>query len=514
MNSICRKTYLELSKPSYDDTVADKDRMIRALKNEYGNVTMSMETLRASYKLFIDFDWKMTVTLVYNGFAWEVVRIERGNTTQKNYAYAADLGSTTVVMQLVELNSGIIVGEESLFNHQIPFGEEILSRIIYAKDNEAHLKEIQECTRINFSELMEKLRLATGIPPSECGVLTIGGNTTMIHFLLGFDPWFIFYTPYTPAFNSSGFLPGRALKLPFDGLVYCFPSVANYVGGDIISGLLASEMYKRSELSLYMDIGTNGEMLLGNSQFLLAAAGAAGPAFEGGISRNGMRASPGAVDSVRIVNNKLTITTIQNEKPIGICGSGIVDLLAEMLLERWIDYAGAFVPGKSERIVMRGGEYAVVYAWEKEFGSNEELSFSRTDISRFMATKAAANTMVAFLVESLGIDPHEIKRVYLAGAFGAHINLESAITIGLYPDLPRERFVSVGNGSLKGANMLLSNGELLSIAENIIENIAYLSLAEAKDFLTKMSAAKFLPHTNFELYPTVIEKLKRRKQSS
>ncbi|WP_418219639.1 ASKHA domain-containing protein [Candidatus Formimonas warabiya] len=440
------------------------------------------------------------------------MRIERGDTTDKNYAYAADLGSTTVVMQLVDLNSGSILGEESIFNHQIPFGDEILSRIIYAQDNEAHLKEIQKCTLLNFSELMDKLHDKTGISPAECGALVMGGNTTMIHFLFGIDPWCIFYTPYTPSFNSSGFISGREFELPFDGLVYCFPSVANYLGGDIISGLLTSEMYKSSELALYVDIGTNGEMLLGNDQFMLAAAGAAGPALEGGISKQGMKASAGAVDSVRIVDHEMIITTIQNEKPIGICGSGIVDLLAEMLLEGWIDYAGAFVPGKSERIVMREGEYAVVYAWENESGSHQELVFSQSDIFKFMDTKAAANTMVAFLVETLGIEIDDIQKVYAAGAFGTHLNLESAITIGLYPDLPRERFVNIGNGSLKGACMLLKNAELFSSAESIIEKIVYLSLAEAKDFLMKMHAAKFLPHTNFDLYPSVMEKLKRRRK--
>jgi len=514
MNLICRKIYLEVKAPEFGDSVADKDRILGALKPEYGDVYISIDTLKSSYMLLRDFDWKLTVTMVRNGYAWEIVKIEHGNTSDKNFAYAADLGSTTVVMQLVDLNNGNILCEESIANHQIPYGEEILSRIFYVKDNDAHLEEIRQCTLLNFRELMDKLYVATGISASDCGVLIIGGNTTMIHFLLGFDPWFIFHTPYTPSFNRSGFISGRDIELPFSGLVYCFPSVANYVGGDIISGILVSEMYKHNELALYMDIGTNGEMILGNNEFLIAAAGAAGPALEGGISKHGMRANAGAVDSVKIVNNEMIITTIQNVKPIGICGSGIVDLLAEMLLEGWIDYSGRFVPGRSERIVLREGKYAVVYAWENESGCNEELLFSQNDIFGFMDTKAAANTMVAFLLETLGIEPHEIQRVYMAGAFGTYINLEAAITIGLYPDLPRERFVKVGNGSLKGASMLLKDAELLSTVESITNSIVYLSLGEATDFLTKMSAARFLPHTNFELYPTVIEKMKSRKSVS
>ncbi|RNC29399.1 MAG: hypothetical protein AWM53_00752 [Candidatus Dichloromethanomonas elyunquensis] len=511
MNSICRKIYLELKPPGNGDMVADKDRIVRALKNAYKNVNISADTLKSSYKLLRDFDWKLTVTMIKKDYEWEIVRLERGNTTERNFGYAADLGSTTVIMRLLDLNSGDVLGEESIFNKQIKYGEEIISRIIHAKDNESHLKELQQCTLSSISDLIDSLHRTTGISPAECSILTIGGNTTMIHLLLGIDPWFIFHTPYTPSFNRCGFVQAKDLALPFNGLVYCYPSVANYVGGDIVSGLLASEMYKSEELGLYIDIGTNGEMLLGNNQFILSAAGAAGPALEGGISKQGMQAKPGAVDSVRIINNQIMITTIQAERPIGICGSGIVDLLAEMLLEGWIDFSGSFNPEKSERIVIRDNEYAVVYAWELESGSNEELLFTQTDIQRFMNTKAAAGTMVSYLLEALNVEPGDIQKVYIAGAFGTHINLESAITIGLYPDLPRERFVIVGNGSLEGAAMLLVNAALLSAAENIIEDIDYLSLGEATDFLTKMYAAKFLPHTNFELYPTVMEKLKVRR---
>lgn len=511
MNSICRKIYLELNAPSFGDTVADKDRIIKALNKEYENLYISSETLKSSYRLLRDFDWKLTLTMIQKEYEWEIVRIERGNTTGKNYGYAADLGSTTIIMRLLDLNSGDILGEESIFNSQIAYGEEIVSRILYAKDNESHLREIQQCTLENFRDLMKNLHLKTGISPTECSILAIGGNTTMIHFLLGIDAWSLFHTPYTPSFNSCGFVQAKDLGLPLNGLVYCFPSVANYVGGDIMSGLLASEMYKSPELALYIDIGTNGEMLLGNNQFILATAGAAGPALEGGISKQGMLAKPGAVDTVRIVNNEILITTIQGEKPIGICGSGIVDLLAEMLLEDWIDYSGSFKPEKSERIVIRGNEYAIVYAWEHESGSNEELVFTQMDINQFMDTKAAAGTMVAYLLEALDVVPADILKIYLAGAFGTYLNLESAITIGLYPDIPRERFVPFGNGSLKGSCMLLKNAELLQPAENFIDNIVYLSLGEAPDFLTKMYAAKFLPHTNFELYPSVMEKLKDRR---
>ncbi|SHI14768.1 Uncharacterized 2Fe-2 and 4Fe-4S clusters-containing protein, contains DUF4445 domain [Sporobacter termitidis DSM 10068] len=509
---MARKIYIELTPPSEGDAVADKDRIIRALEKDFGSVVMSYDVLKAHYMLLRNFDWKLTVTMIMKGHEWEIIQIERGNTTDKNYGYAVDLGSTTIIMQLVDLATGVILGQESMFNAQIRFGDEILSRIFYAKDKAEHLQEIQVCTLMSLNELIASLQKLTGISSSDCGIMVIGGNTTMIHFLLGLDPWFIFHAPYSPAFNSCGFIRASSLNLQFPGLVYCYPSAANYIGGDIISGLIASELYLNSPISLYMDIGTNGEMILGNNEFLLAAAGAAGPALEGGISKYGMQAKPGAVDSVKIVDNQIVLTTIQNQKPLGICGSGIVDLLAEMLLEGWIDRSGAFVPERSERIVQREEEYAVVYAWSSESASGEELLFTQNDIFSYMDTKAAANTMVAYLLEASGVSPQDIKKVYLAGAFGTHLNLESAITIGLYPDLPRDRFVILGNGSLAGACKLLLDASLYYTSESIIEKMVYLSLGEATDFLTKMFAAKFLPHTDLDLYPTVKEKLKSRNK--
>jgi uncharacterized 2Fe-2S/4Fe-4S cluster protein (DUF4445 family) len=509
--SISKKIYMEIDPPDTASFTADKDRIIRALKKDFGDISFPMKTFQKYYKLLRDFDWKLTVTMIMKGYVWEIIRIERGNTTDVHYGFAADLGSTTIAMQLVNLNTGRVLAEKVMFNSQRKIGDEILSRIFYVKDNDLRLSELQKQAADDLNLLIGDLCKASNISQDNCSVMVISGNTTMIHFLLGFDPWFIFHNPYTPAFNSAEFVPGENLGLTIPGFVYCLPSAANYIGGDTISGLLASGMYHRSELALYMDFGTNGEMVLGNNTFLLSAAGAAGPALEGGISKQGMPAKPGAIDSVRITKGDFAATTIQNEKPIGICGSGIVDLLAEMFLEGWIDPSGAFVPGKSERIVTRENMYCVVYAWAHESGTGEECLFTQRDIFSFMETKAAANTMVSYLLETYGIGPGELKKVYLAGAFGRYLNLESAITIGLYPDLPRDRFTVLGNASLLGAYMLLTDAKLYDTAESLIEKIDYLSLGEAQDFLTKMYAAKFLPHTDLDAYPSVQEKLKQRR---
>ena len=297
---------------------------------------------------------------------------------------------------------------------------------------------------------------------------------------------------------------------PFSGLIYCLPSSANYLGGDIISGILAAGMAEDSHISLYIDIGTNGEMVIGSSEFLVAGAGAAGPALEGGISRFGMRADTGAIDSVRITDGTLVVTVIGNGPAKGICGSGIVDLLAQLLLNGWMNLQGNLLMGSSDRIVLKDEEAAVVYAWGKDSETGEDLYFSQKDIDSFLDTKAAASTMVSCLLEETGISTEDIERIYTAGSFGRYLDLESAITIGLYPDLPRERFSCVGNGSLKGACSLLADRRLMNQISHILPNIHYIQFGMAEDFVTKMRAARFFPHTDLDCYPTVKRELQKR----
>ena len=357
------------------------------------------------------------------------------------------------------------------------------------------MKEIEEESKINIEDI---------------SIMVVAGNTTMNHFLLGIDPWTIFQSPYTPVFNKGGFIEGRETGLPMNGYLYLFPSVANYLGGDIVSGLLYTEIYKKEELSAFIDIGTNGELVMGNEDFLVAAAGAAGPALEGGISKYGMRAAGGAIDTIKIIDNKIKYTTIENEKPRGICGSGIVDLLSEMFLNGWIDFSGTLIPEKSPSIIKLEEEYALEYATKEESENHESLIFTQNDIVEFLRTKSAANTMVAYLLEEIGLDLNRLDGCYVAGAFGTHLDIKNAVTIGMYPDLLEGKILCPGNTSLKGARKLLINRELLNEVEEIVEKVEYLRLSNATDFVGKMRAASFIPHTNLEMYPSVKEELIRR----
>lgn len=334
--------------------------------------------------------------------------------------------------------------------------------------------------------------------------MVIAGNTTMIHFLLGMDAFCVFYTPHAVHADRPDFQLARDLDIPLKGYVYCYPAKSNYLGGDIISGMIDTELYKKNEISVFFDIGTNGELVIGNKEFLLCGAGAAGPALEGGVVRTGMRADIGAVDEVKIRDGNIFVHVIGNSAPQGICGSGIIDLIAELFLEGWIDIRGKLSPEKSPLIQERDNQLCVEYA--------PGLYFYQKDIDEFIRTKSAAHTMVEIMLRESGLDLKQADRFYVAGAFGKHVSKESAITIGMYPDMDRDHIINAGNSSLEGAQKLLLNRSLLTDIDQILEEMVYIQFAEVEDFLELMVAAQALPHTDYKRYPTVMKKLKERQK--
>ena len=503
-HSWLKKLYLQLTSTEEDRT-DDVGRLETALAAAGIEAEIPFSLVRRRYDLLRQ--PAVTVTLARVGEKWRAVRLEPGDTSMRCFALAADLGSTTVVMRLMDFSSGSILAEDTVRNGQRAYGDDILSRIFYTKDSEERRQELQAVTAGTINDLAAQVCAEGGVPLEDCCALVVAGNTTMIHFLLGLDTFCIFQTPFRPVLKAPGILDGAELGLQVDGPVYCFPATANYLGGDIISGILSTGMTEREETALFLDIGTNGEMVIGNREFLIGGAGAAGPALEGGISRSGMRAREGAVDSIRIEDNELTCTVIGGVKPLGICGSGIVDLLAQMLLAGWMDRQGTLQPEKTPRIRQVDGEWAVAYADETESGSGEALLFTQTDIRQFTETKAAAHTMVAVLLNTAGMTLEDVDRIYLAGAFGRHIDLESGITIGIYPDAPREKFQNVGNSSLTGACDLLSGKVTPEEADRVAKEIYYVEFAMQETFVEEMRAASFYPHTNLEQYPTVAAKL-------
>ena len=538
MNGLSRKIYLELPLPTEDDPRSDQQRILDSLAaaGVEERVHIPVHILRELYPLLDNAKWKITVSLAWNGENWEMVEIEEGDTTAQHYGLAVDLGSTTVVARLLDCNSGEILKEVSCFNKQIQWGTDILSRIFYCKDNREKLEEVRRATVESICECMDKLDASLEMQGtsseqksenngvSESGddrgaknaakkartisqsalSMVIAGNTTMIHFLLGMDAFCVFYTPHAVHADRPGFQLARDLDIPLKGYVYCYPAKSNYLGGDIISGMIDTELYKKNEISVFFDIGTNGELVIGNKEFLLCGAGAAGPALEGGVVRTGMRADIGAVDEVKIRDGNIFVHVIGNSAPQGICGSGIIDLIAELFLEGWIDIRGKLSPEKSPLIQERDNQLCVEYA--------PGLYFYQKDIDEFIRTKSAAHTMVEIMLRESGLELSQADRFYVAGAFGKHVSKESAITIGMYPDMDRDHIINAGNSSLEGAQKLLLNRSLLTDIDQILEEMVYIQFAEVEDFLELMVAAQALPHTDYKRYPTVMEKLKEMQK--
>lgn len=512
MNSFSKKEYLSLKMPTEEVAVSDQKRILLALEAlGYPHVTMPLRVIRKLYPLCRDANFDITVSLVQRETDWVITDVEPGDQRQHHYGLAVDYGSTTIVMQLVDLNSGSVIGEEKVVNGQVQYGTDILTRITYSLEDPSHAQDLRKATVETFRQLLEALTDATGIDAAKCPVMVVSGNTTMIHFLLGLNAWTVFASPFAPVSSDPGFLWGEEVGMAFDGLLYIIPSASNYIGGDIVSGLLKLDIHKQVETCMFFDIGTNGELVLGNKEWMIAGAGAAGPALEGYISRYGMRAAPGAIDKVKIFDGRISYTTIGNRKPVGICGSGIIDLLAQMRLNGWINMAGHLNPDATDRIVYLQDEnqYAAVYATAEESETGDPLYFTQTDIDQYLDTKAAAFTMIECILDSAGITEKQVDKCYLSGAFPAHSDLEAAITIGIFPDLPREKYQMIANTSLEGARILLTNRDRLEEMRELIENMYCVQFASVPDFLIRMQAAKFIPHTDMDRFPTIAERLNK-----
>ena len=512
MNSFSKKEYLSLKMPTEEVAVSDQKRILLALEAlGYPHVTMPLRVIRKLYPLCRDANFDITVSLVQRETDWVITDVEPGDQRQHHYGLAVDYGSTTIVMQLVDLNSGSVIGEEKLVNGQVQYGTDILTRITYSLEDPSHAQDLQKATVETFRQLLEALTDATGINAAKCPAMIVSGNTTMIHFLLGLNAWTVFASPFAPVSSDPGFLWGEEVGMAFEGLLYIIPSASNYIGGDIVSGLLKLDIHKQVETCMFFDIGTNGELVLGNKEWMIAGAGAAGPALEGYISRYGMRAAPGAIDKVKISDGRISYTTIGNRKPVGICGSGIIDLLAQMRLNGWINMAGHLNPDASDRIVYLQDEnqYAAVYATAEESETGDPLYFTQTDIDQYLDTKAAAFTMIECILDSAGITEKQVEKCYLSGAFPAHSDLEAAITIGIFPDLPREKYHMIANTSLEGARILLTNRDRLEEMRELVENMYCVQFASVPDFLIRMQAAKFIPHTDMDRFPSIAERLNK-----
>jgi len=503
LDPLTRKICLHLNPPSLADNLADVDRLRESLEPLLGPVTVPLPLMRTVPETCRKQDWVVTATVGMTGRGWDLVDLEPVDTSGRHFGLVVDIGTTTVVAYLVDMCTGSVLGVAADYNGQVAFGEDILTRIYLAGTTDG-LAQMQKSVVGTLNILVKQLAERCAVTPGEVSAVVVSGNTTMVHLLLGLDPSRICREPYSPVVNNPGFLRAQEIGLKINPLaiLYCLPGVGSYVGGDVTAGVLVSGMHRREEVALFVDIGTNAEMVLGNKDWLVACAGAAGPALEGGVARAGMRAEPGAIKSVRIdqQNHRVHYQVIGNAKPRGICGSGLVDCLAEFFLHGIIDRSARFRNGRASFTLVPAAESA----------TGKDITVTQADLDNLMRTKGAVNAALEILLEGVGIGVGEIARFYAAGAFGQYLDTESAITIGLFPDLPRERIVRLGNSSGEGSRQVLLSNQKRLEAEEIARRITYFELNASQQFMNRFVGSKFLPHTNLDYYPTVKEKLKKR----
>ncbi len=503
------KKYFELPEPSLSDSVSDLTRLNRLLKRELDvhDIKVDLAIVKQLPETLRKGGWNVTVTALREEDHYRVTRIEPGKTTDKCYALGVDIGTTTCSAQLIDLAGRKILAEVSEINRQASYGEDVISRMVYAKKGRG-LKILQTKVAQTIDQLVSGLIEKTGVDTKDICIGVMAGNTIMTHLALGVSTDQIREAPYTPAFRFAPLVVASELGLKTLGNVpvLFFPSVASYLGGDITSGVVAADLPGREELTLYIDIGTNGEIVLGNQEWLVGCSCSAGPAFEGAGVKDGIRSIDGAIERVEIEPEtfETVFTTIGGHLPIGICGSGLIDLLAELFKVGAVDKRGKFHQDLGiDRI--RKGEYGweFVVAHSKMTGVDRDIVVTEVDIDNLMRAKAAVYAGITTLVESVGVELDDINEILIAGSFGNYIKIAEAVTIGLLPDLPIERYKFVGNGSLLGAAKAALSRKIQAKAADVTRSMNYLELSADNSFMDKYMSALFLPHTNERLFPSV-----------
>ena len=514
------KKYLELPEPSAQDNLSDVTRLVSHLKLKYDEhrLEVFLPVIQKIPDVIRKDGFRITATLarpVHDGGKTRIINIQAGDTTDRNYAIAMDVGTTTIYGQLLDLKTGEILAQHGDFNGQISYGEDVISRIIYAEKPEG-LERLNEVVIKTINKILSKIIRRAGIDPDEISTITLAGNTTMTQLMLKVNPKYIRRSPYVPA--STLYPPIRAADLGMDlgdhvtAMVY--PEISSYVGGDIVAGVMGSGMYRYETLTLYMDIGTNAEIVIGNKDWLACAACSAGPAFEGGGLKFGMRAEKGAIEDFSI--DPFTLEpmniTIGNVRPKGICGSGLITAVATMFEMGIIDNSGKFNRDlKTPRIREVDGVYEYVLAWADESQIDRDVVLSEIDIENFIRAKGAMYSGYMTLLEEVGLSIFDIELIILAGGFGSYVDLEKAMAIGLLPEIDSDKVIFIGNGSLMGAKMSSLTNRIRKDVAEVTKKMTNFELSETPSYMNNYVASLFLPHTDINQFPKLKARLQARK---
>ena len=519
-----RTFYVRVDPPTYADNTDDFARLSRALATQHGiqNVRATLGTLQRLSEDLRAADWDVTAVIEMGTWLSPkgpprligVLPSYVGAT----WGLAIDIGTTSNVVYLVNLETGDVVDTAADYNGQITRGEDVISRIIYA-GKDGGLSELQSLVIGTLNRLIERVCRRQHIEPDVISKIVVAGNTTMIHLLLALPPEVIRKSPFVPTINHIPPLVARdiGLRAHPEALLDCLPGVASYVGADITAGIVASGLNRAGALTMFIDIGTNGEIVLGDGSWLISCACSAGPAFEGAGVRFGMRATAGAIEEVWIDQKTLepTIRVLGKEKPRGICGSGLIALLSEMFVTGVVDKGGNFnLAAHHSRIRLgdHGGEYVVV--WGNETVEGRDIVITKVDVDNLLRTKAAIYAGFSVLAQSVGLSLADVQDFIIAGAFGQYINIEKAIQIGLLPDMPWERFKFLGNTSVLGAYMALLSPKAREHIAEAANKLTYLELSADNSFYDQFTSALFLPHTDITRFPSVQEALAVKEPAS
>ena len=505
-----RKYYVELETPTLTNPSPDLSRLLWGIQKSGGPVAEKMyaplEMLQKIPAMLRHSDWKVTGTIALVPGGYRLIDLQENDTSKRLYGAAIDLGSTTVVVYLWDIVAGKVVGIASNYNKQISCGEDILARVNFARKN--GLSKLQALAAESINTALTTASDTAGIDRDDIYEVVVAGNTVMTHMLLGIDPAYIIAEPYVPVVRRALSVAAKRLGIACNpnGGVFAFPAVSDFIGGDIIADILSCGMSEREEVSLLIDIGTNFEVVLGNREWMFSCAGAAGPALEGGEVLFGMRANPGAIDKITIDPETLTpvFSTINGIKPRGMTGSGLIDLLAELLVTCVIDRNGRINTGIHNQRIRKATHFSeFVVVWAQDTGIGKDIVITENDIKNLIMSKASVHAACVTLMKEAGVSRHDIATIYFAGAFGNYLNIKNATTIGLIPEIPHDHIKNIGNGSVTGANIALINRRKRKTLDEIALKIAYIELNAEPAFMDEYTSSTFLPHTDLSLFPQV-----------
>jgi uncharacterized 2Fe-2S/4Fe-4S cluster protein (DUF4445 family) len=502
-----------LQRPSVEANADDWGRLKAGLRpvmpgGDGQGLTIGLRALSGLPSALRAADWEVAVYAVDLGDRCEVVRVEPAKDAPPPLGLAVDIGTTTVVVHLVDLESRRVLARTGALNGQLKYGDDVITRIIHSAGSPAGAAELRDAVLATINGLIAEALGKTGYEAADLLCAVVAGNTTMEHLFLALPADQIRLEPYVPVACEYPVVraPESGLDINPAGTVLLMPSVASYVGGDIVAGLLASGMAERDELTLFVDIGTNAEMVFGNREWLVACACSAGPCFEGGGISAGCRAVPGAIQGVRIAPETLEVdlATIGGRAATGICGSGLIDVLSQLRLAGIIDRAGTFVPGADRGRVRQTGEGPeFVLLRAAEAGHGKDISITEADVKNLLRAKGAIFAGARSLLAALESDFAGISRIDVAGGFGNALNVRDAVEIGMLPDVGEERYRFLGNTSVKGARMALLSRAAFEAALGLARSITVLELSLGNRYMEEFVSALFLPHTDLSLFPSV-----------